>query len=142
MRSEELVGTDEEGVQTVTYLSNLCTLQIVPSCDLAVTGFHYDSSKVCSGANLEAGFTVTNCGELAVDAVQAHLYTLDHSIDKTVTLSALDVGASGDFAIPFTVPGSLTYQDFTLEVTPIVSGQPDLDLTPDNNTASATIGGW
>ncbi|QNL45037.1 hypothetical protein H8790_03085 [Oscillibacter hominis] len=141
VRSEELVGTDEEGVQTVTYLSNLCTLQIVPSCDLAVTGFHYDSSKVCSGANLEAGFTVTNCGELAVDAVQAHLYTLDHSIDKTVTLSALDVGASGDFAIPFTVPGSLTYQDFTLEVTPIVSGQPDLDLTPDNNTASATIGG-
>lgn len=145
IRTAELLQADEEtGAESILYQSDLYTTALVPAPRLLVDGLTSSSAQLTAGEQAAVTFTVTNCGELPVESVQATLLSAQgHIPAQTVVLenSSLAVGESKTFTLPFTVPSTLPRQELQVSVLPLKGGQPAETPDSDGSQISIPVGG-
>ena len=109
--------------------SDLCTIKVVPSYDLALTDTYIDEDTMTVYA------TVTNSGELNVDSYTLTINDNGVNAEKTIT-EPLKAGESADVEIVYNKPETLTEHDIEVTVTTTAGDE----YNTQNNTVTLSVG--
>lgn len=118
-------------------ITNLYTLGLFPSYDLAITDIYFDEKNLDLNSENEFEITVTNNGELSVEGYTINVYNEDETLNNSIVFEdTIKAGESKAAAGRFITGESISYETLKIEI----ALNAKEEYVYDNNFAALSIG--